>query len=207
MQITLDDSYLFSRGTNRGCYIHPQDNNKCIKITISGNPKETNKEIKYYNFLKKRGISWKMISLYYGNIDTNLGKGECVELIKDYDGNISKDLDKYITKNKINEDIPNLVDLLSELKNYLYKEKVYVKDLDPINIVYKKSGPKEGKLVIIDGLAHSNYIPFSMKIDSYVLKKVISGWENLSITLNKRKLFRENTVIQAELKKRNILIE
>lgn len=205
MQIELNNSYLVNKGTNRACYIHPNDNNKCIKITFSGNHKETNREIKYYNFLKKRGVSWEMLALYYGNIDTNLGEGECVELIRDYDGNVSKDLDKYIFNGNLNEDIPNLVDLLSELKNYLYKEKIYVKDLNPVNIAYKRTSEQEGKLIIIDGLAHSNYIPFSMKIDSYVLKKVDSSWKNLSFTLNKRKPFRENSIIQADLKKRNLL--
>jgi len=205
MKIELDDSYLVNKGTNRACYIHPHDNNKCIKITYSGNFKETNREIKYYNFLKKRAVSWDMLAHYYGNVNTNLGEGECVELIKDYDKNISKDLDKYIFEGNIDKDIPNLVDLLSQLKNYLYKEKIYVKDLNPINIVYKRINQAEGKLIIIDGLAHSNYFPFSMNIDSYVRKKIDSSWKNLSFTLNKRKPFRENSIIQDELKKNNIL--
>ena len=205
MKIELNDSYLVNKGTNRACYIHPHDAQKCIKITFSGNFKETNREIKYYNFLKKRAVSWDMLALYYGNVDTNLGEGECVEIIKDYNGNISKDLDKYIFDGAIDKEIPNIVELLSKLKKYLYQEKIYVKDLNPINIVYKKFNETEGKLVIIDGLAHSNYIPFSMNIDSYVLKKIDSSWKNLSFTLNKRKPFRENNIIQDKLKKNNIL--
>lgn len=160
MQIELNDSYLIGSETNRACYTHPNESDKCIKITISGDDKETNREMKQYCYLQKKDISWDSLAKFYGTVETNLGRGEVVELIKDYDENVSKSLDDYFRKITSHQDIKKFLDLLFELKNYLYREKIYVKDLNAVNVVYQKFDEKNARLVIIDGLAQSNYIPF-----------------------------------------------
>ncbi|MCD6433655.1 MAG: hypothetical protein J7L21_06400 [Sulfurimonas sp.] len=204
MKIELNDSYLIGSGTNRACYTHPDDSNKGIKVTISGNHKETNREIKQYLFLQKRDISWDMLAKFYGTVETNLGKGEVVELIKDYDENISKSLDDYFRKITSVEDIKRFIDLLFELKEYLYREKIYVKDLNAVNVVYQKFDDKNGRLVIIDGLAHSNYVPFSRYIDSLKMKKVDKSWKHFIYKLKKRCSTKYNPDLKSELDKRQI---
>ena len=164
--IKLDKQHLIASGTNRACYHHPSDEKKCIKITISGNHKETNREANYYKYLQKKDVSWDMLAKFYGFVETDIGEGEVVELIRNYDLDISKSLDYYFRKITSQQEIQNFLNLLLKLKKYLYKEKIYIKDLNAVNIVYQKYNQTNGRLVIIDGLAHSNYVPFIRSIDS-----------------------------------------
>jgi len=199
--IKLDKQYLIASGTNRACYIHPTDEQKCIKITISGNHKETNREANYYKYLQKKDVSWDMLAKFYGFVETDIGKGEVVELIRNYDLDISKSLDHYFRKIKSQQDINFFLNLLVKLKKYLYKEKIYIKDLNAVNIVYQKYNQTDGRLVIIDGLAHSNYIPFARSIDSITTKKIDKSWNHFMYKIKKRCATKYNPDIKSALQK------
>ncbi len=201
MKIQLDKSNLIASGTNRACYIHPKDDKKCIKVTISGNHKETNREISYYKYLQKKSISWDMLAQFYGTLQTNLGDGEVVELIKDYDLNVSKSLDYYFRKITSQEEIQKFIYLLIKLKTYLYKEKIYIKDLNAVNVVYQRYNDTEGRVVVIDGLAHSNYIPFSRQIDNLTIKKIDKSWNHFMYKIKKRCSTKYNPDIKLALEK------
>lgn len=117
-----------------------------------------------------------MISKYYGIEETNQGMGYKFELIRDYDNNISKEVDKYLDNPFSNqEDIQEILKLLPQLKEYLFSEKIYVKDLHPVNVIFQKQSENTGRLVIIDGLAHNN-LNFLFKIDAYLLYKLKKKW-------------------------------
>ena len=171
--IELSEKYLINTGTNRACYEHPEDKNKCIKIVISGNNKESLQEIAYYNFLKKRNIKWCCLTEYYGMVDTNYGAGEVVSLIRDFDGKVSKTLSYYIIDNSYTLDIPHLINILKELKKCLEDEKIIVKDLNVVNIVYKKLSEKDGKLIVIDGTNNKyNFINQMSYLNKKQIKKL-----------------------------------
>ncbi|MFV0563245.1 YrbL family protein [Malaciobacter mytili] len=198
--VELNEKYLVNKGTNRACYIYPNEKNKCIKIDLKDN-KETKREIKYYKLLQKKSISFKMLSKYFSSIKTSLGQGEVFELIIDYDGKVSTEVDKYLTnKTSSNEDIKNIISLIPKLKQYLYKEKIYVKDLNPVNIVFQKLDKLNYRLVIIDGLAHSNYNPFFYFFDYFLLKKINKSWKNFITTVKENKLIKENRELKDILK-------
>jgi hypothetical protein len=204
MSIELDDSLFIASGTNRACYTDPNDDKKCIKITISGNTKETNREISYYKFLQKKGVSWEMLAQFYGCVDTNLGSGEVVELIRDYDLDISKSLDSYFRVLDSADEIQKFLKLLQGLKEYLYKEKIYIKDLNAVNIVYQRYNKEDGRLVVIDGLAHASYIPFARSIDSLTLKNITKSWNHLIYKLKKRSSTKYSPILKQEIEKCNI---
>ena len=201
MKVQLNKSNLIAAGTNRACYSHPDDDKKCIKITISGNDKETKREISYYRYLQKKGILWDMLAQFYGTLETNLGEGEVVELIRDYDLNVSKSLDYYFRNIQSQEEIQKFIDLLIQLKKYLYEEKIYVKDLNAVNVVYQKYNNREGRVVVIDGLAHSNYIPFSREIESLTIKKIDKSWNHFMYKIQKRCSSKYNLDIKFALEK------
>ena len=95
--ILLSDEHIIAKGNARVCYLHPLNQNLCIKLpvrakSIRGIKKETN----YYKFLKKKNIDWTMIARYHGPIKTNLGVGEVFDLIRDDDGSISKSMRYYL---------------------------------------------------------------------------------------------------------------
>ena len=85
--IELDKEFLLAEGGERLVYIHPNDNNKVIKILKKGLNKHNfqNKlEFKYYNFLTKKNRDFSNITKCFGYVDTNLGKGLVFERVIDY---------------------------------------------------------------------------------------------------------------------------
>lgn len=177
--IELNEKYLINTGTNRACYVHPMNKNQCIKITISGNNKETKREISCYKNLIDKKISWDMLAKYYGLVDTNYGQGEVVELIRDYDDKISKELAYYINENVLEKKYINT--LLNKLEIYLKNEMIIVKDLNTVNIVYQKFSEKNnGRLVIIDGIASRKNI-FSFNF--FKIKKIKTIWNDFITTI------------------------
>ncbi|QOP46114.1 YrbL family protein [Sulfurimonas paralvinellae] len=184
--ITLNDTHFIAAGTNRACYVHPEDPNKCLKVVISGNNKESHREISYYQFLLKRDISWAMVARFYGTQASNKGEAEVVELIRDNDDNISHSLDHYFRILTSEDELKKFIDLLIELKRYLFTELIYVKDLNAVNIVYQKSSNERGKLVVIDGLAYPNRFKALNNIDFFTKKKINKSWKHFIWTLKKR---------------------
>ena len=184
MKVTLNDSLLINSGTNRACYLHPDNIDRCVKIDISLNTKETKREKRYYNYLLKRNIPFDMISKYYGSIQTNLGNGEVVELLRDYDGNVSMELAQYLNSTLTESDMEYIKKLIRKLKEYLYRYKIYVKDLNSVNIVvqkFAKSG--NARLVIVDGLAHSWYVfVLGCISDAFLMTNIEQSWKNFIST-------------------------
>jgi len=121
--ITLDETMFIGKGRVRRCYVHPEDKNLCIKV---GNNQERAKrsikrEINYFKRLKKRGKSFDLISKYFYPVQTNEGVGEVYELVRDYNGDISKDL-RYYLNFKEKELTSNMLELIEELRKYLIDE-------------------------------------------------------------------------------------
>lgn len=175
--IFLNDALFLGEGNARKCYIHPKDNNLCIKILFDKTPKRGPKrEVKYYKKLQKRNISWKMLAKYLYTVQTNLGKGDVFELVRDFDGEISKSMRYYLSLN--NENInKQTIQLLEDLRQYLINEKILFTDLNPTNILLKKINKTAYTLVVIDGIGHNNDFPMFEYITILVQKKLIRKWE------------------------------
>ncbi len=187
----LNENLFINKGTNRVCYEHPHEKIKCLKIDLTKN-KETKRELKYYKILSKNNISFDMLSRYYGSVETNLGIAESFELIRNFDGSIAIELDKYLNNLNISDnEIEEIIKCIPSLKQYLYKNRIYVKDLNTVNIVYKRN-KLNSKLVIIDGLAHSNYNPFLYQSDYFILKKIDKSWEKFVNSIKRKELIKSN---------------
>ena len=171
--LTLESSALIGSGLRRECYFHPEDENKCIKVVVSGDHKETRREQSYYRLLEKRNISWKMLARFYGNVDTNLGEGAVFDLIRDFNGKISKTLEHYISAYSETDPISQyLRRALPQLKQYLLKWKIVTMSLKPQNIVYKRAHESKGFLVVIDNIGNSDFIPICNYVDWMAKRKI-----------------------------------
>lgn len=187
--IDLNSLELIGKGTNRSCYLHPEDENLCIKITHSNDHSEMDREIEYYKKLKKRNISWELIASYYGSIDTLQGKAEVFDLIRDYDGEVSKTLSYYLQSDEKTKSILNPLPLLKYLKEYTLEQLVVVKDLNTKNMLYQKLSENESRLILIDGVLNNDYLPFSQYIDFFTRKKILRLWKRFESSLPRKYSF------------------
>lgn len=187
--LDLSSGLEIGKGSSRVCFLHPHDRNKCIKITHLSHSKETMNEVKYYKILKKRGIVWDFLSKYYGSVETSLGKGEVYDLIRDYDGKVSKTLSFYLQKEERTKTLENPILLLANLKKYTLKQGIVVKDLNTKNILYQKNDEINVKLIIIDGIANNDHLPFSKYISYFREKKIKRLWKRFEESLPQKYFF------------------
>ena len=187
--LTLESSALIGRGLRRECYFHPEDENKCIKVVVSGDHKETRREQSYYRLLEKRNISWRMLARFYGNVDTNLGERAVFDLIRDYNGEISRTLGHYVSAhNETDHSSQYLYCALPLLKQYLLKWKIVTMSLKPQNIVYKKTHESKGFLVVIDNIGNSDFIPICNYVGWMAIRKIHRKWQRFEDLLAKGSL-------------------
>ena len=173
----IKNSFLVGKGTNRECYVHPDDPNKCLKVTVSNDHKESWRETRYYRLLQKREIDWQMLARFYGTVKTDMGDAMMCDLPRDYDGKISKTLYYYLSTAENTKLINNPLPLLYRLHDYIIAERVIVKDLNFRNMLYQKLSPTDANLIIIDGIGNHEFIPFSTYIDYFTLKKINKRWD------------------------------
>ncbi|MFC1881760.1 PhoP regulatory network protein YrbL [Thermodesulfobacteriota bacterium] len=184
--LILESSQLIGRGLRRECYFHPEDGSKCIKVVVAGDHEETVREQSYYRLLEKRNISWGMLARFYGNVETNRGEGAIFELVRDYNGEVSKTLEQYFSAN--NETDLNYQDLsraLPLLKQYLLKWKIVTMALKPQNIVYQKIHESEGVLVVIDNIGNSDFIPICTYVNWMAAQKIRRKWQRFEESIEK----------------------
>ena len=178
MMLYLDIDHLIGKGRHRECYAHPENKNLCIKIVVAGEYEESLREQFYYKFLEKRNISWEMLSRWHGNIETNLGMGAVFDLIRDYNGDVSKTLEYYLSTTEDSDfSYHNLSQSLLSLKQYLIQQRIIPMTLKQKNIVFKKNNNGGGKFVIVDNIGNSDFIPICNHVGIFGRKKIERKWQ------------------------------
>lgn len=177
--ITLSEKDYISRGLHRKCYHHPEDANKCIKVNYNdGAEEETNREIAYYKHLIKRNVSFDALAKYYGPVLTNYGNGHIFELIRDYNGETAIPLEKYLANKSLTEKyFDQLVTGLKELKSALLKDRIITMTIKSKNILFQHLSDTNSRLVIIDNIGNSTFIPIANYIPCFAKSKIERTWQ------------------------------
>jgi hypothetical protein len=151
---------LIGKGLHRECFEHPDNPNWCVKIVVAGNSNENHREAAYYEQLARRGISWEMLTRCHGLVETNMGQGAVFDLVRDYTGEVSGTLARYLTSDELTSSHRAvLVGALIALKAYLIENRVITMTLKTKNIVFQRSVEGLDKLVIVDNVGNSDFIP------------------------------------------------
>ncbi|MDL2329397.1 hypothetical protein LJC71_06585 [Desulfosarcina sp. OttesenSCG-928-A07] len=192
----LDSSLFIGHGVNRECYVHPENSALCIKVVVGhGGKRETRIEKSAYKHLEKRGISWELLSRFHGTVSTNKGLGVVFELIRDRDGSISKPLRQYIhTPEQTALHRDGLSRAFSHLKTYLFSEEIITSPLKAKNIVYQQTTDTGGKLVIIDNVGNTDFIPICNYLSWAAQRKIHRRWKRFELRLKTR--YAHNPILQ-----------
>jgi len=169
----------FTQGGNRLCFFDPQDNSRCIKIIRPDRtPELRRKQKKFPKNLKplsrfdenknelmeveriKKSVgdeAFSLIPRYFGMVETDLGSGLSLEMIRDFDGKISLSLKQYLWVNGFTSSLKKAFALFSDSWSGLGMPS---RDLLLHNIVVQQTKsqnkpPEVYRLVVIDGLGWS----------------------------------------------------
>lgn len=175
LELVSDD--LIGKGLHRECYVHPANQDLCIKIAVNENVKESQREQSYYDFLERKCISWEMLPRFYGFVETNLGRGTVFDMIRNQDGSVSKTLAHYLKSNQQMElHYAGILRALSLLKVYLLEYQIITMTIKPKNILYREAGLKNSRLVIVDNIGNSDYFPISNHCKLLARYKISRKW-------------------------------
>ena len=181
--INLEAQNLIGKGSQRVCYSHPNDEGACIKI-----PHDSEKaremqilEAKYFQKIAEKTAPH--ISTCYGAVETNLGDGECFELVRDADGTVSKPLTDFILQEQPPEE--EIIAALAKLCAHLLKHRIQVHDLSGSNILSRQLGNGEFQLVIVDGVGDPSAFAAIKNISFLYSFALARRWKRLLRRLNK----------------------
>ena len=173
--LELSEKCFIAKGKHRKVYLHPTEFEKCIKIPRAGLKKRSrDREIKY--LLKYSKLSSNYLSMYLGDVITNLGSGDIFHLIRDSDGSISKPLSEL-------EKLEGIEEKIYDLYLDCMMHRVLIGDLNMGNIVAQMFGDSAYKLWIIDGVGNSDYIKVCDFSKYFLYKKINRKFSKLARSL------------------------
>ena len=163
-------------GRERACYVHPEDPRLAIKMPTGEVSVQTERDLKFYRRLKKRGITGTPhVPDFHGLCDTNLGRGMVVDLIRNYDGEISRPLNWYLAQGvPVEEFEPFLVEMTqSFLKNLI----IFNHDMTIGNLLFQKTSTGSARVVAIDGLGDVVIVDWFDYFPLLVRRKINRRWK------------------------------
>jgi len=180
--LDIKTSSYVAEGKHRACYIHPHNENLCVKILLpskkGGSLEEAKRETKYYRFLEKKNVPWTMLPKFHGEVITNFGKGYVFDLVRDFDGNISRNLTYYLSKQQLTQNHAQALSVAFDLLNeYLLQWKIITLNIQPRNLVFQKISSNEGRLVIVDDVGNPEFLPVCNYIDFMATMKIKRKWQ------------------------------
>ncbi len=183
IMIQISDSHLIGKGSERGCYVHPENSTRCIKINHSSVTKQSDNELEYLTSLQKRNISWQHIPQFYGIVQTNLGDGMVYDLIRDHDGEVSNTLAHYLRGDTNGAEAREIVAALKEFRHYLLSQHIMVRDPNATNFALQKCSRDRMQLVLIDGIGNANFAPLLNRLNWFVKIKIRRKWRHFEHSL------------------------
>jgi hypothetical protein len=209
MMLRLAAEKPFAQGGNRLCFVHPDNPDLCIKVRRpdfslkdrrrkKGFPKnlrplssfdDNREEHQVMQQLKRHygAVLYEHISHCCGFEETDLGKGLVSELVRDADGRISQTLKKYLWDHGLNSAIQTAI---ASFESYWLRESIPSRDLLLHNIVVQMDGDMPVRLVVIDGLGSSGFIPLlclpRRLRNKKIVKKIANFHERIGFLIEQR---------------------
>lgn len=183
----LDNTLLIGNGRHKQVYLHPYENNKCIKIARQLPDPDIDRELKYRKVHKNKTKSSSMLPIYYGTINTNLGMGFVFELVRDYDNTISQTMYQFMDREPFTKShIKEVQDMLLTFKELYFKEKILTYDMNPVNYLVQKTAPNKITIRCIDDIGSSVLIPLELYLSYFHDAKIKRYWSKLITKLSNR---------------------
>lgn len=199
--ISLKHQKPFARGTHRACYRHPGREDLCVKVMTehwtrnkrwTKIPKwlrpfrskwrfhENLTEMRFTNLLWKRiGDScWDFIPRSHELVETDIGEGLTVDLVRNHDGTIALSLAEYIWRNGLTDECRKAIDGMWE--NFR-RHRIFASGR-PDNVAVSVAADGSCKCYAIDALGLPSFIPLAM----YIPAKARKRFEKLMASQNAR---------------------
>lgn len=177
--ITTSNLEFFAQGTRRECYIHPSHPDRCIKIWRRGfEPHTLRQQASFFRRLRKPLSAfdenlydwshltklekhenpdiWKHLPRCHGFEETDRGPGLVVDLVRDYNGLISRSLYDRLWKEGYLEKYKSA---FNEFADFWSSNTIPTRTLQLHNLACQEIEPDKFRLVLVDGFGSITFIP------------------------------------------------
>lgn len=174
--ISLPASLLVAEGDYFSCFQHPTAAHYCIKLLHpQHHPARFRRRVNYFKALHRRGIYLDHIAAFHGLVNTSLGRGAIFEMVLDDDRRVSKSLCHYLALNDKQFD-SWVIREIESLKQSLHDYWIAGYDLNPNNVLVRRLGFDEFRLVVVGGIGDNQAFPLASYSRKCARKKLISAW-------------------------------
>lgn len=176
--VMLSEKELLGKGFHKAAYIHPDNDRLCIKVPFTWPDIDVERELSYRKILKIRNKHLSLLPDYYGQIDTNIGKGLVFERAVDFDNNASKEL-KIILENKVNINKTfgiSKLKFIMEFRDMMLADKIVVSDVDPANFMVVRLSETKHTFKVVDNIGTPVFLPLAYYSDFIAARRIKKYW-------------------------------
>ena len=206
--IDLSNITPFAEGGNRKCFVHPNNEDRCLKVVHPGLAEKIKKSKPWYKKLRssdsfddnlreqaaynqkalknKNQDVWIHLAKWYGMTETSIGMASETELVKNGE-EIAETLENYLFREGLTSEINEAIE---NFHTWLRKHLIFTKNLIPHNLVLYE---KDNKIIIkiIDGLGSQAFIPLpnysNFFARRYIERRIELMWSRIHWDLSGRK--------------------
>ena len=175
--IDLSNAVLIGTGDHKKVFIDPTDTHKCIKVLFRTPDEDLERELKYRKIREKRGLKSKLLTTYFGMVETNFGTGYVFEHVIDFDGSTSRTLAQLL-KNAVVDTrlVPVVTKVMCNFKAMWFEELISVSNVEPGNFMVQRYSETDFTVRIIDNIGSSAFIPLPYYFDCVAKFRTKKYW-------------------------------
>ena len=200
--IDLSNAVLIGTGDHKKVFIDPADTHKCIKVLFRTPDEDLERELAYRKIREKRGLKSKLLTTYFGTVETNFGTGYVFEHVIDFDGSTSRTLAQLL-KNAVSDTrlVPVVTKVMCVFKAMWFEELISVSNVEPGNFMVQRYSETDFTVRIIDNIGSSAFIPLPYYFDCVAKFRTKKYWNRFLSELQSD----YPSVMTAELKEKLVI--
>ena len=206
--IDLSNVTPFAEGGNRKCFVHPNNQDRCLKVVHPGLVEKIKKNKPWYKKLRSNDSFddnlreqaaynqkalrdenqdlWMHLAKWYGMTETSIGMASETELIRNGE-EIAETLESYLFREGLTDEISEAIE---NFHIWLRAHLIFTKNLIPHNLVLYKND-NELIIKIIDGLGSQAFLPLpnysNYFAKRYIERRIELMWSRIHWDLSGRK--------------------
>ena len=179
--LKINEDLFIGSGGHQATYIHPLDDTKCVKIPHMKDDGDVKKEMRYRRMCAKKLENSRLVTEFFGTIETNLGLGYVFERVLDYNGKTSKNLRDFLPKTAPDsQTLQKIWTLLLNFKSDFLRENIAIVDTDIENFMVQEPAPSSYRVRIVDNIGTPVLIPLVYWFDFAAAWKAKRYWNKIA---------------------------
>ncbi len=158
--LEIRQELFIGAGGHQATYIHPVDKTKCVKIPHTPDDGDVRKEMRYRKMCARKLENSRLVTEFFGTVETNLGLGYVFERVLDFNGKTSKDLKDFLPQTAPDtQTLQRIWTILLNFKSDFLRENIAIVDTDITNFMVQEPAPGSYRVRIVDNIGTPVLIP------------------------------------------------